>query len=100
MIEDTSIGAINISLDSHYRYMSGLLMGIGIGFWASIRHIERKKSQFRLLSGIVILGGLGRLYGAVIIGIPGKAMCFGLVMELLVVPCLLLWQIRVARSPS
>ena len=86
------------SMDSHYRYLSGLLLGIGLGFWTTISDIERQTSRFRLLVAIVILGGLGRLYSLVLVGIPDHPMLFGLVMELFIVPLLALWQSVVAHQ--
>jgi hypothetical protein len=84
-------------LDSHFRYLSGLLLGIGIGLASCISGIERKTGRFRLLGAIVILGGLGRLLG-LLSGIePGLGHLAALGMELGVVPLLLLWQARIAR---
>lgn len=89
-----------ISLDSHVRYLSGLLLGIGLAFWTFIPTIERCTVQARLLTAIVFLGGLARLYGAMRMGLPSGPMCFGLAMELAVTPLLCLWQSRVARIHS
>ena len=86
-----------IDLDSHFRYLSGLLVGIGIGFLACIKNIERKGSAYRLLAMIVVVGGLARLLSAVQFGLPGGGHRFGLIMELLVVPALALWQFRIER---
>ncbi len=47
--------------DSHVRYLSGLLLGIGLAFWASIPNIERHGARFLLLTAIVFIGGCGRL---------------------------------------
>lgn len=88
----------DISADSHIRYLSGLLFGIGVGFASTLRRIERRGARFRLLTGIVVLGGLARLLGAVLHGAPAAPMLFGLVMELLVTPALCLWQWRIARQ--
>jgi hypothetical protein len=82
-------------LDSHYRYLSGLLLGIGLGFASTIPHIEKRGRRFRLLAGIVMLGGVGRLVSLVSIGSPAPAMLAALVMELIVTPGLALWQYRV-----
>jgi len=86
-----------IDLDSHYRYLSGLLFGIGIGFAACLPRIEARGTLFRALALIVFAGGLARLYGAALHGLPGPGHVFGLAMELLVVPMIALWQARVAR---
>ncbi|HWH22991.1 MAG TPA: DUF4345 domain-containing protein [Allosphingosinicella sp.] len=84
-------------LDSHFRYLSGLLLGMGLAFSACIPGIERKRLLFRALSLIVVVGGLARLFSALEDGLPGSGHHFGLVMELLVVPLLMLWQGRIAR---
>jgi len=86
-----------IDLDSHYRYLSGLLLGIGIGFAACLPRIEARGSLFRALALIVFVGGLARLYGATLHGLPGPGHVFGLLMELLVVPIIAVWQARIAR---
>ena len=85
-----------VDLDSHFRYLSGLLFGMGIAFASCIPAIERKTARFRLLALIVFVGGLGRLFGLVSSGAPGTGHLFGLVMELVTVPLLVLWQARVA----
>jgi hypothetical protein len=85
------------SLDSHLRYLSGLLLGIGLAFWASLPHIEARGDRVRLLTAIVFIGGLARLAGVIFVGRPGGAMLFGLAMELVVTPAICLWQARVAR---
>ena len=87
----------NISADSHYRYVSGLLLGIGLAFWTVIPNIERKGDRARVLTFLVVVGGLARLYGVLTVGVPSSPMLFGLTMELVVTPLLCLWQARVAR---
>jgi hypothetical protein len=87
-----------ISADSHYRYLSGLLLGIGIAFLTTIARIESHTARFRVLAGIVIVGGLGRLLSVVLHGVPDKPMLFGLAMELAVTPALAVWQTRVAAQ--
>ena len=94
------IGGASIPLDSHYRYLSGLLLGIGLGFWLTIPHIERQGRFVQLLAAIVVLGGLGRLWSLFTVGVPDRPMLFGLFMELAVTPLLALWQNRVAKDMS
>lgn len=84
--------------DSHYRYLSGLLLAIGGYFLALVPHIETKRSTMRLLTGIVVTGGVARLLGFIVHGIPNTVMCMALVMELIVTPLLCKWQHRVART--
>jgi len=84
--------------DSHFRYLSGLLLGIGLAFWSTIPAIERRRAPFQLLAAIVVVGGIGRLISLVVAGTPNAPMLAALVMELGVVPALALWQARVARN--
>lgn len=93
----TGEGAPGVSLDSNVRYLSGLLLGIGLAFWEAIPQIERRTNRVRLLTAIVFLGGLMRLVGIVMVAVPGPSMLFGLCMELVVTPLICLWQTRVAR---
>ena len=86
-----------IDLDSHYRYLSGLLLGIGLVFLASIRRIESKATVFRTLGAVIFVGGLARLLSLIEAGVPGRGHQFGLVMELVVVPLIVLWQAHVAK---
>ena len=85
-------------LDSHFRYLSGLLLGIGLGFASCIPRIERKTARFRLLAFLVVVGGLGRALSLAMAGAPGAGHLFGLAMELGVVPLLVLWQARLSAK--
>ena len=86
-----------IDFDSHYRYLSGLLLGIGVAFIASIPWIESRGAVFRTLGFVILLGGLARLVSLIQNGAPGFGHQFGLVMELIVVPAIVIWQARVAK---
>ena len=85
------------AFDSHFRYLSGLLLGIGLLFWSMVPAIERRTEMFRALTFVVVAGGLARLYAYAQRGDPGL-MRLALVMELLVTPALCVWQTRVARQ--
>ncbi|HEX8222226.1 MAG TPA: DUF4345 domain-containing protein [Allosphingosinicella sp.] len=87
-------------LDSHFRYLSGLLFAVGIAFATCIPGIEHKTARFRLLAFLVFVGGLGRLHSLASIGMPGGGHLFGLAMELAAVPLLVLWQARIAAGPA
>jgi hypothetical protein len=78
--------------DSHVRYLSGLMLAIGLGFWSTVPKIEAQGPRFRLLTTLVLIGGRGRLYALVLSGPPAVAMLGGLAMELLVTPGLAIWR--------
>ena len=86
-----------IDLDSHFRYLSGLLLGIGLVFLACLRNIERHRPVFLALGFVILVGGLSRLLSVIELGWPTAGHRFGLVMELIVVPAIVVWQSRVAR---
>ena len=90
--------AVSISAESHFRFLSGLLLGIGLCFWSTIPSIEEKTGRFRLLAVIVVMGGLGRLIGLWFTGLPSLYMIGGFFMELVVTPILCLWQTRIANG--
>ena len=85
------------SLDSHFRYLSGLLLAIGLGYWSTIPRIELAGARFGLLTLIVVCGGFFRALGLLVTGPTDPWMLGALVMELAVTPALYLWQGRVAR---
>ena len=89
-------GGGSIDLDSHLRYLSGLLFAIGLSFWSCIPRIEQHRDRFLLLTLIVFAGGLSRLYGILHHAVPSGAMLGGLAMELVVTPGLCLWQRRLS----
>ena len=85
------------SLDSQIRYLSGLLLGIGLAYWEAIPTIERQTARIRLLTLIVVLAGVMRLVGILFVAVPDVPMILTPGMELVVTPLIYLWQARVAR---
>ena len=83
--------------DSTGRYLSGLLLAIGLAFWATVPRIEAQGARFRLLTLIVLTGGIARLSGLVLVGVPTKGILAGLAMELVVTPGLAIWRERLER---
>src|SRR3712207_3933562 len=61
---------VSVSADSHFRFLSALLFGIGLVFWSTVPAIEEKTGRFRLLALLVFIGGLGRLLGLLLTGVP------------------------------
>ena len=96
MLRWAAVGA-SPDLDSHLRYLSGLLLGIGIGFLSCVPRIEARGAVFRLLGLIVVVGGLARALSLVEVGAPGLEHRLALAMELGATPLMVLWQARIAR---
>lgn len=89
-----------IDMDSHFRYLSGLLLGIGLCFASLIPRIERHEKAALILTMIVFTGGLARLLSLLETGVPSMPMLLGLGMELVVTPCIYLWIRRIARTKA
>jgi Domain of unknown function (DUF4345) len=77
---------VRAPLDSHFRYLSGLLAAIGVAYWSAIPDIEKEGARFTLLTAIVVAGGFARAMGMLVAGPPGAAMSAALIMELVVTP--------------
>ncbi|MGA0605822.1 DUF4345 family protein [Phenylobacterium sp. VNQ135] len=92
------MGALGLLSDSgHFRYLSGLLLGIGLTFWWTIPTLERRGVVYRTLAPIVVLGGLARLAATIQAGELTASAAVPLGMELAVTPLLALWRERVER---
>jgi len=87
-------------LDSHFRFLSGVFVAVGLGFYSCVSRIEAKIGRFQMLAALVFVGGLARLWSFVLVGAPSAGHLIGLVMELAVVPLLVLWQAHLARNAS
>ena len=84
--------------DSHVRYLSGLILAIGLAFWSTVPRIETQGAKFRLLTSLVLIGGCARLVGLLHFGTPTRGVIGALVMELMVTPSLALWRERLERK--
>lgn len=84
-------------LESHFRYLSGIFLGLLFILYSCVPHIERRGPRFRLLGALIICGGLARLTGMLLAGVPGTGHLYGVAMELGVTPLLLVWQASLAR---
>ncbi len=91
---------LSAPLDSHFRYLSGLLVGLGLSFWFLIPTIDRQGPMLRRLVAIVLLGGLGRVFSLIEVGYPDLGMTAGLVMELVVAPSIVFCQWRLAKASA
>jgi hypothetical protein len=88
----------SIDLDSHFRYLSGILVGVGLTFASTVPAIERRTARFRLAAALVVCGGAGRLLSLGVASTPSAPHLVGLGLELVVVPLLVAWQGAVARA--
>jgi hypothetical protein len=74
--------------DSHLRYLSGLLLALGLTAMWCAGDLHARAGLFGLLCGMVILGGVGRACGWIMEGPPPWPHALALAMELAVTPAL------------
>ncbi len=82
------------SLDSHFRYLSGIFFGLGLALLSCIPRIEAMTVRFRWIAALVFVGGLARLGGMLADDLPGRGHVIGLGLELVVTPLMVVWQSR------
>jgi hypothetical protein len=87
----------SVDLDSHFRYLSGVFLALGLVFLSTVPAIEHQAARFQLSGLMVVAGGLARALSFWIHGAPTLPHLLGLGMELGVMPLLMVWQWRVAR---
>jgi hypothetical protein len=68
------------------------LLAIGLAYWTTVSNIDGKTGRFRLLTALVVVGGLSRLLGVALGDTLSWSSGGALAMELLVAPLLCLWQ--------
>ncbi len=90
--------ALAPAAESHARYLSGLLLGIGLGVWWCAADLDRRRTVFAVLCAVVVVGGVARLAGLAQ-GLPPLPHLLALVMELGVTPALWAWSQR-RRGPT
>lgn len=79
--------------DSDWRFLSGVQLGLGAAFWATIPRIEERGDLFRVLTLITVVGGLARL-GAALAVQSSSGVWMAVVFELVAAPLVALWRER------
>jgi hypothetical protein len=87
----------HIILDSNLRFFGGLSIGLGLIMFWIIPSIERHKLVFRLIAGMIFLGGLGRVISMLSFGIPSPLFIIFALLELLF-PLLIFLQNRIPQA--
>jgi Domain of unknown function (DUF4345) len=88
--------SITPDFDSHYRYITGYYLSLGmIGLWM-IPKIEHHTSLFRIVCASVFIGGVGRVVSIVQVGMPSLPALLFTGLELCF-PLLILWQAQLSK---
>ena len=86
-----------VLLDTNLRFFSGVWVGVGLALWWLIPTIERQTVLFRVLWGMIFIGGIGRLLSMSMLGWPSAAFVAFTAIEIVGAPMFIWWQSRVAR---
>jgi hypothetical protein len=90
----------NALLDSNLRFFGGIWLGLGLALYWLIPNIEKHTVLFRVLWGMVFLGGVGRLLSMFFLAWPPLPFVAFTVLEIVGAPIFIAWQARLARTTS
>jgi len=90
--------APNALLDSNLRFFGGVWLGLGMALYWLIPNVERQTQLFRVLWGMIFLGGIGRLMSMMFVALPPLPFVGFTALEIIGAPLFIWWQARVARS--
>jgi len=85
------LDAGNPDAQSHFRFLSGIFLAIGLAYWSVALGLGDWLRRFQLLAILTIAGGLARAASLPLDGTPSLGHQIGLGMELGAVPLLLFW---------
>lgn len=74
---------IIMDMDSNYRYLGGVYLALLGGFIYIVLHLEKYRTLFRIFLVAMVVGGLARIPGFVIMGWPSKFLQLLFVIELI-----------------
>jgi hypothetical protein len=87
----------NAMLDSNLRFLSGVWLGVGLTVIWLIPRIETQTVLFRVLWGMIFLGGVGRLLSMLFLGWPPIPFIAFTALEIVGAPLFVVWQARIAK---
>jgi len=86
----------SVPLDSNLRFFGGIWLGLGLAAWWLVPALEKRATEFRILWGMIFLGGVGRALSMIFIGMPPAPFIGFTALEILGAPLLIAWQHRIA----
>ena len=87
----------NAMLDSNLRFFGGIWLGLGLSLCLLIPNIEKQTLLFRVLWGMIFLGGIGRLASMLFLALPPLPFIGFTVLEIVGAPFFIWWQARLAK---
>ena len=87
----------NAALDSNLRFFGGIWLGLGLSLYLLIPNIEKQTHLFRVLGGMIFLGGIGRLASMLFLAPPPPPFIGFTILEIVGAPFFVWWQARLAK---
>jgi hypothetical protein len=84
-------------LDSNLRFFGGVWLGLGLSLYLLIPDIEKQTLLFRVLWGMIFLGGIGRLASMLFLAPPPPPFIGFTILEIVGAPFFVWWQARLAK---
>jgi hypothetical protein len=86
-----------VVLDTNLRFYSGVWLGLGLAFLWLIPAIDRQTVLFRVLWGMIFIGGIGRLLSMLLLAWPPVPFVVFTALEIVGAPLFILWQSRLSK---
>ena len=87
----------NALLDSNLRFFAGVWLGLGLAILWLVPKIEQHTLLFRVIWGMIFIGGIGRIVSMLFVGLPPAPFIGFTILEIVGAPIFVIWQRRVAR---
>ena len=87
----------NALLDGNLRFFGGVWLGLGLALYWLIPSVERQTVLFRVVWGMIFLGGIGRLLSMIFLGAPPLPFVGFTALEIIGAPFFIWWQARLER---
>ena len=93
-------GAVDVLLDSEFRFLSVLAGATGVAFFWMIARAEQHKTLFTILAAGAFVGGLARLVSMAQYGLPADKAVIATAIELVapVIAIPLMWSVAAAHA--
>ncbi len=88
----------NPLIDSNLRFFAGVWLGLGLAIFWLIPKIEQHTLLFRVIWGMIFIGGIGRILSMLFVGLPPAPFIGFTILEIVGAPIFVIWQTRIART--
>ena len=84
--------------DNQYRFGFGVFFAQGLALLFFLKNMRQQATLFRFVAFALFIGGLGRLSNIMEFGVVDPQVVGPTVIELVIVPLLALWHVRINKA--